>query len=270
MKKSQMAGVGVALAAGVAAYALMPSAPPPQVQTVQTQAPVIENDDVLVAASALEYGTTLGENSVRWQTWPKSSPIAGVIRKSAVPNAIAELKGSVVRGQFLADEPIRRERLVKGPSAGLMSTLVSPGKRAVAINIDSSGASSAGNFILPNDHVDILRTSRDEDAVKAGQGDTFVTETILRNVKVLAIGPNVQTENGKSVVAGSNATLELDPRQAEFIIQAQRSGQLSLVLRNMTDAIQDPAATDVQPDAKPDDRALTIIRFGIASSARAK
>ena len=271
MKKAQIAVLGVAIAAGAAAYALAPSpqAPPPTA-SVQVAPPVIENDDVLVAANGLDYGTTLNETSIRWQTWPKSSPIAGVIRKSAVPNAIDELKGSVVRGQFMADEPIRRERLVKGPTAGLMSTLVSPGHRAVAINIDSSGASSAGGFVLPNDRVDILRTSRDEDAVKAGQGDVFITETIMRNVKVLAIGPNVQTENGKSVIVGSNATLELDPRQAEYVIQAQRTGQLSLTLRSLTDAVQDTNVTDTQLDVKPDDRSLTIIRYGVSSSARAK
>jgi pilus assembly protein CpaB len=270
MKKAQIAVLGVALAAGFAAYSLMPSQQAPQVEAVRAPPPVIDNDDVLVAASPLDYGMTLNETSVRWQPWPKSSPIVGVIRKSAAPNSVEELKGYVVRGQFMADEPIRRERLVKGPTAGLMSTLVAPGRRAVAINIDSSGATTAGGFVLPNDRVDILRTSRDEDAVKAGQSDSFVTETILRNVKVLAIGPNVQTENGKSVIVGSNATLELDPRQAEFIILAQRTGQLSLTLRSMIDAVQDTTVTDTQADSKPDDRSLNIVRFGVSSSARAK
>ncbi len=273
MKKAQIAVLGVAIAAGVAAYALMPGQEAPQIQVVNAPPPqIIENDDVLVAANALDYGTTLNETAVRWQSWPKSSPIAGVIRKSAVPNAVEELKGSIVRGHFMADEPIRRERLVKGPTAGLMSTLVSPGFRAVAINIDSSGASTAGGFVLPNDRVDILRTSRDEDAVKAGQGDAFITETILRNVKVLAIGPNVQTENGKSVIVGSNATLELDPRQAEYIIQAQRTGQLSLILRALTDAAPDKAAAEnvFDNNKSADDKSLTIIRYGVSSTARAK
>ena len=268
MKKAQIAVLGVALAAGAAAYALMPSQQPQQVEAVRLPPPVIENDDVLVAASALDYGMKLGDSNIRWQTWPKSSPIAGVIRKSADPGAIEELKGYVVRGQFMADEPIRRDRLVNGPTAGLMSTLVSPGKRAVAINIDSSGATTAGGFVLPNDRVDILRTSRDEDAAKSGQGDAFVTETILRNVKVLAIGPNVQTENGKSVIVGSNATLELEPRQAEYIIQAQRSGQLSMTLRALTDAVQDTAVTDTQHDPRPDDKSLTIVRFGVTTTSK--
>jgi pilus assembly protein CpaB len=140
----------------------------------------------------------------------------------------------------------------------------------VAINIDASGATSAGGFVLPNDHVDILRTYRDEDAAKAGQPDAFVTETILKNVKVLAIGPNVQTENGKTVIIGSNATLELDPKQAETITLAQRTGQLSLTLRSLLDAIAEAKPEDMQPDAKPDDKSITIIRYGVSSSARPK
>jgi hypothetical protein len=35
---------------------------------------------------------------------------------------------------------------------------------------------------------------------------------------------------------GANATLELTPFQAETIVLAQRVGQLSLILRSMTDA----------------------------------
>ncbi|MCC2110209.1 MAG: Flp pilus assembly protein CpaB [Hyphomicrobiales bacterium] len=268
MKKAQIAVLGVALAAGAGAYLLMPSQQPQPVQVVKPVAPVIDNDDVLVAAVPLDYGKVLDETMMHWQAWPKSSPIQGVIRKSAEPNAIQDLKGSIVRGGFLAEEPMRKERLVKGPTAGLMATLVAQGKRAVAINIDASGATSAGGFVLPNDRVDVLRTYRDEDAAKAGQPDAFVTETLLRNVKVLAVGQNVQTENGKTVIIGSNATLELDPKQAETITLAQRTGQLSLTLRSLLDTVakvEEPA-----PDSKVDDKTITIIRYGVTTSARPK
>ncbi len=69
---------------------------------------------------------------------------------------------------------------------------------------------------------------------------------------------------------GSNATLELDPRQAETITLAQRTGQLSLPLRSLLDAIAEAKPEDMQPDAKPDDKSITIIRYGVSSSARPK
>lgn len=263
MKKAQIAVLGVAIAAGVAAYALMPGQEAPQIQVVNAPPPqIIENDDVLVAANALDYGTTLNETAVRWQSWPKSSPIAGVIRKSTVPNAVEELKGSIVRGHFMADEPIRRERLVKGPTAGLMSTLVSPGFRAVAINIDSSGASTAGGFVLPNDRVDIMKTYREEDGPK-GAGDTQSTETILRNIRVLAIGQNVQDKNGEKVVIGDTATLEVSPAQAETLALAQKTGSLSLALRSLADS--NPAQAD--ETASKDDTSITLVRYGVARQA---
>ena len=108
---------------------------------------------------------------------------------------------------MIAGEPIRREKLVKGQ--GFMSAILPAGMRAVAINIDSQGATSAGGFILPGDRVDVIRTSRDASA--GASSDNYVSETLLQNVKVLAVGPNIQEKNGQSVVVGSNATLELDP-----------------------------------------------------------
>ena len=53
---------------------------------------------------------------------------------------------------------------------------------------------------------------------------------------MLAIGQNVQERNGEKVVVGETATLELDPRQSELITLAQRTGELSLVLRSLADA----------------------------------
>lgn len=266
MNKAQIGILGVALVAGAAAYALMPSAPEP-VRQVLAPAPV-ETDDVLLANQDLPFGAVLGEKDVRWQVWPKSSPIQGVLRKSSNPKAIEDVKGAIVRGTFMAGEPIRMDRLVKGPTAGLMSTMIGPGMRAVAINIDASGDRSAGGFIVPNDRVDVLRTFRDDEASKQGQGDVMVTQTILSNVRVLAIGQNIQTTDGKPVVIGGNATLELDPKQAELIVLAQRTGQLSLVLRSMMDATKPELAETIPPQG--DDKTMTVVRFGVPSQLRAR
>ncbi len=159
-----------------------------------------------------------------------------------------------------AGDPLRRERLAKGSSGGFLSAVLTPGMRAVSINIDPQGQNTAGGFILPNDHVDIIRTYRDEDAAKAGVADAFVSETILSNIRVLAIGQNVQEKNNQSVVVGSTATLEMTQRQAEIVILAQRNGQLSLVLRSMADS-GEQASQLKQPQS------MTIVRYGIPAQA---
>ena len=268
MKIARVAVLGVALAAGgVAAYLVSGSKPAPAPQVVQAP-PSVQTEEVLIAAKDLSFGASIGDADMSWQTWPSNGAGKGIfIRKSENPNAMTDVKGSLVRGTFLAGEPLRRDRLVKGPTAGLMSTMLSSGMRAVSINIDSQGATTAGGFILPNDHVDVVRTYRDDEATKATGSDVVVTQTILSNVRVLAIGQNVQTKNNEPVVVGSNATLELDPRQAELIILAQRTGQLSLTLRAMVDA--NKPSDNLAADSS-DESALTIVRFGVPSQARVR
>jgi pilus assembly protein CpaB len=268
MKIARIAVLGVALAAGgAAAFLVSGSKPPPVPQVVQAPPPV-QTEEVLVAAKELNFGAALGDADMAWQAWPNTGAGKGVfIRKSENPNALVDVKGSLVRGTFLAGEPLRRDRLVKGPTAGLMSTMLSSGKRAVAINIDSQGGTTAGGFILPNDHVDVVRTFRDDDATTATGSDVVVTQTILSNVRVLAIGQNVQNKNGEAVVVGSNATLELDPKQAELIILAQRTGQLSLTLRAMVDANK---TGETIPSDTSDESALTIVRFGVPAQSRVR
>jgi pilus assembly protein CpaB len=266
MKIARLAVLGVALAAGgAAAYLVSGSKPAPTPQLVQAPPPMA-TEEVLVAAKELNFGAAVGDGDMAWQAWPNTGAGKGVfIRKADNPNAMVDVKGSLVRGTFLPGEPLRRDRLVKGPTAGLMSTMLTSGMRAVAINIDSQGATTAGGFILPNDRVDVVRTYRDDDATKASGSDVVVTQTILSNVRVLAIGQNVQNKNGEAVVVGSNATLELDPKQAELVILAQRTGQLSLILRAMVDANKANEST-----ADTDDSALTIVRFGVSAQSRVR
>src|SRR6202011_1247376 len=118
--------------------------------------------------------------------------------------------------------------------------------------IDAQGSSEAGGFILPNDRVDVIRIFHDEDAARKGISNSFVSQTILTNIRVFAIGQNFQEKNGERVITGANATLELTPAQAETVILAQRVGQLSLILRSMTDA-NAAAEQPPQPQQRIDD-----------------
>ena len=63
-----------------------------------------------------------------------------------------------------------------------------------------------------------------------------VSETVLMNVRALAIDQTFQTnDKGEQVVVGKTATLELEPRQAEVLAYAEQTGQLSLALRSIND-----------------------------------
>lgn len=264
MKPARLIVLGIAgLAAGAAAMLMSRSGAPPEKVVVERKASV-QTIDVLVASKELPIGTTLKQSELTWQPWPSDYVPAGVLTRSELPEGLGEFDGALVRIALLAGEPVRREKLVKANSNAFMSAILPSGMRAVAINIDTSGATSAGGFILPNDRVDILRTYRDEDNSKGG-GEAQSTETILRNIRVLAIGQNVQDKNGEKVVTGSNATLEVTPGQAELLTLGQKTGMLSLALRSLADANPESENNEMRPSK--DDTSLTLVRYGVARQA---
>ena len=264
MKVARLAVLGIALAAGGGAAYFMAGNKAPPAQIVA--APAIPTDEVLVASKDLQMGTLIAETDLIWQAWPTQSTSPGMLTKSATPNAMDDIKGSVSRTNFLQGEPIRKDKLVKGPNSGFLSAIVPSGLRAVAINIESGGTTTAGGFILPNDHVDVIRTFRDAGASKATGVDLAGAQTLLTNVRVLAIGQNIQEKNGERVVVGTSATLELNPEQVEAIILGQRTGQLHLALRAMVDSTQpvhlNPLAGSIDDS---DTNALTVVRFGVTN-----
>lgn len=258
MTPARIVVLGIALVAGGGAALLMATskAPVEVKDVVRTEkAPTVE---VLVAAVEVPLGNQLTANDIRWLAWPADSVPAGLITKKDSPEAEKEIIGQVARASLVVSEPVRRERLMKTDGSGFLSAILPSGKRAVAITTDSKGASTAGGFILPNDRVDVIRTSQ-EDSRSASSNATYSSETILSNVKVLAIGQNVQERNGEKVVIGETATLEIDPKQAELLAMAQRAGGLSLALRSLQDAKDAPE--------KQEDGSLTLVRYGIPTKS---
>jgi len=266
MNKAQMIVLGVAVAAGGGAFMMMNSSnPPPQAPVVVSPPPPLNVEQVLVAARDLTYGTEIADPDVAWVEWPKASVPAGSLTKTETPNAQEDVRSSYVRIPISGGEPVRKDRLIKGVTAGLMSTMLSPGKRAVAIDVTLNN--TAGGFILPNDRVDVLRTYRDTEATKDLGHEVYSSELVLSNVRVLAMGQTIEKKGAEPVVTGSTATLELDPRQAELVVLAQRTGQLALSLRPITDAINKDAAAETAVDTSQDDT-LTVVRHGVASNLR--
>jgi pilus assembly protein CpaB len=257
MNKAQIAVLAVALAAGGAAFLMMSgqNAPAPVAQAPSTV------DDVLVATRDLSYGAALIDNDTSWIPWPKDYVPKGVIRKSEAANVKEDIRGAYVRTPVATGEPIRRERLVKGQTAGMMSTMLPSGKRAIAIDVSVN--TTAGGFILPNDHVDVIRTFRDQDQTKERGVEVVSSEVVLSNVRVLAMGQTVETKNSEVVVTNSTATLELDPRQAELVVLAQKTGTLALALRALVDAQKDDPAADLSQDGSAGP--MTVVRHGISS-----
>lgn len=233
MAASRLIILGVAVAAaGGAGYVAknMMAAPPAEVVVAQPQAPAIELTDVLVLNGDVPMGAPVGEQ-LEWQSWPSGGVNENFITRDSDPEALEKYKASIARVAMYAGEPLRKSKLI-GEGQSFMSSILPTGYRAVATQIAAD--TSAGGFILPNDYVDVIMTRRSDTASTSGG---FVTETILKNIRVLAIDQAIQEdEEGRRVKVGETATLELTPQQAEIITVAQQMAErLTLSLRSLID-----------------------------------
>ncbi len=258
MRVTRIAVFVVAIGAGLVAALLIARLvnQEPTVQVVEAAVEEIEAEQVLVAAKSIPLGSSVNTEDLRWQKWPAGATNDSYIVKSEEPEALEELADTIARAPFLSGEPIKKSKLVRSDQ-GFMSAILPQGMRAVAVEVRA--ASTAGGFILPNDRVDVILTR--ESPSNAQTGDTFVSETILENIRVLAIDQTLdEEEDEKVVVAQETATLELTPIQSEVVIQAQQLGSISLVLRSIKDSHPDAVAQD---DRRR--RSVNFLKYGVQS-----
>jgi pilus assembly protein CpaB len=120
------------------------------------------------------------------------------------------------------NEPILKDKIsVEGQGASI-SALLPDGMRAATVRIND--VSGVAGFVQPNDHVDVLITR------SMGDNNTDITDVLLQNVRVIAMGENAKDANGKPIQART-ATLEVNPIDAQKLALGEAAGSLSLVLR---------------------------------------
>ena len=257
MKRTRLIIIGVALAAGLTAAYLSNGAHDPAPVPVAVAEPIkIAAEDVLVAARDLPLGARISPSDVKWLAWPTDGLGSGMIMRKNMPDFTAMSAGAVVRDSFVANEPIRKEKLIKADS-GFLAAILPSGKRAFAIGIDPQGTTSAGTLILPNDRVDVVQIYKDLRASKSSGTDVYTSQTLLENIRVLAIGPNIEEKNGARVAIGQTATLELDPGQVTTVALGARTGTLTLSLRSVSDS---RGGSSSETEVKPYTRTVTIVR----------
>jgi len=265
MRSARIIVLALAIGSGGLAAMLMsgrssPPPPPPSQPAAQ-----LDTVDVLVVRKDIGIGQAIAAADMAWQQWPAASATGALVRKNEHPDAIAEFTGAIARLPIAAGEPVRDNRLVKAKGSGYMAAILPPGMRAISTDI--SPETGAGGFILPNDRVDVILSRRDREAEKATGVESHVSETILTDVRVLAIDQTVEEKNGQRVVVGKTATLELTQRQAELLAVSRQLGTLTLALRSLADA---NAPRNVPDDNTGGTSRMNMVRFGVSSSATAR
>jgi pilus assembly protein CpaB len=233
-------------------HALAGKAEAPLAAAAPAAAPAKPMTQVLVAKHDLAVGARLAEADIDWQAWPSDSVNAAFITNGATPpkaeGAMAQakaavtgqiiggdpakaLEGAIVRDPILAGEPITTRKIVRGGDGGYLSVVLTPGKRAVAVPV--SADTTAGGFILPGDRVDVLATR--DGPMPSGGGRVIVGETVLRNVRVLALDQKTAADKDAKTLIAATATLEVGGAEAEALAAAKAGGPVTLALRAYTD-----------------------------------
>jgi pilus assembly protein CpaB len=250
-------------AGGVAAYLASGNDNKPAQVAAPVAAP-LPTTEILVARSDIGLGQTVKAEDLQWQTWPASAASGAFIRRDGRPDATTQLAGSIARFPMMQGEPVREQKLVRAEGSGFMAAILPSGMRAVSSEI--SAETGAGGFILPNDRVDILLTRRNKN--DGGGHEAVSSETILSNIRVLAIDQAPKEKEGQNTVLGKTVTLELKPEQAETLAQARQSGSLSLALRSIVDInVSDKSADDLPAKRGA---SVNVVRYGVSSTSSQK
>jgi pilus assembly protein CpaB len=262
MKPARIIVLVIALVAGgIAAILASRQGPAP--------APVVaqfETTEVLIAKSDIGLGSTITAQELGWQVWPATAVGSKFIRKSSRPDAIKELTGWMARSGLTAGEPIVESKLINAQGSGYMAAVLPSGMRAISLEIvPETGASG---FILPRDRVDVILTRKDKAAEKAAGVEVTTSETILTNVRVLAIGSYLEEKNEKSGgqrgVEGRQATLELTQRQAETLALGRQLGPITLALRSLADFEAGDEPIQKRPEVS-ENRSINVVRYGVTT-----
>ena len=217
MAKNMFAGAGAEQAQAAAATPAVPLGP-----------------KVLVARKELPVGTMIDAESLTFQPWPKEMMQSAYYTEGQPDSDMSKLLGTVVRYPITAGQPMTRGALVGPKDRGFLAAALGPGMRAITVPVNAT--TGVAGFVFPGDRVDVMLT---QEVAGGGDGPALkVTETVIRNVRVLATDQRTDSkgEDGQTLVRTfSNVTMEATPRIAEKIAVAQSLGQLSLVLRSIAD-----------------------------------
>jgi pilus assembly protein CpaB len=257
MKRARVVVLAIAFTAALGAAWVANKFVSREVKTVEK---TVGATDVLVAATNIGLGDAVSADNLKWQQWPAEGITPGLITRDAQPDAPNEFSGAVARAPFIAGEPIKDQKLIKISQGGVMAAILPAGMRAISTPIREETA--VGGFILPNDRVDVILSHK----MKVGSKEEPVSEAVLRNVRVLAIGQVIENKDGEKVATGKTATIELTPQQAEVLALAQSMGEISLSLRSLSDARSGRA----EPTAKLGDSnssSVKFLKYGVPSRA---
>ncbi len=246
--------VVVALLAGGGAFLLVAMGGeeknPEVVTQIVPQQDRTETVRVLVADADFQKGQKLDPVATKWVKFPKDNLPEYFITEDN-GEFFDGLGSALARTNIYLGEPITAAKIVQPGDRSMMSALLTPGMRAVTLNIDP--VTSAGGFILPGDRVDVYFS---EEVPRSEIGEIY-SELLYSNLRVLAIDQTIQ-DTAEGTVVGRTATVEIAPYQVEdFLSVREAADNVSLVLRS---AFVPEGGEEIQQELRP--TKVHVIRYG--------
>lgn len=185
---------------------------------------------VVVASLEIPFGQMVEAQHVTLVRLPK-----GTVPEDSF-DAIEKVVGKIATFDMLRGDILRAARLAEHLGGSTLASLIEKDKRAITVRVDD--VVGVGGFLLPGNRVDVLATKR------SGGGSEAKAETILEDLRVLAVDQTASTDKTQPVVVRA-VTLEMTPAEAETLVKAQTEGSLQLALRNPLDNQKKPESSTV-------------------------
>ena len=180
---------------------------------------------IVVAAVDLPLAAKIGPQDIKLVDWPKDHLPPGAL------GDLKELEGRILISRVLAEQPILPPMIAAKNAGNGLAALIPPNMRAIAVRVDD--VVGVAGFIHPDDRVDVLVTLRPN-----RPGAETTTKVFMQNVKVLAVGQEVESSDKTRLHAtpATVATLLVSPTDSERLALAAAEGRLILTLRSWTDS----------------------------------
>jgi pilus assembly protein CpaB len=183
---------------------------------------------VVAAALEIPYGTKVESRHLKFVEIPEGVAPSGFF------TAMEDIEGRVSRVEIARGEILIAERFAQHEAGSTLAALVSSNMRALTVRVND--VIGVAGFLLPGNRVDVLSSRKTVD--RRAQ-----TDTILRNIRVLAVDQTASTEKNEPVIVRA-VTLEMTPEQAEILVNARTEGEIQLTLRN-------PLELEPEPEPEP-------------------
>ena len=207
---------------------------------------------VVAASMAIPFGTKIEERHLKIIEMPKDYAPPGSY------TIVEDVVDKVTTLPIVAGEILMKARFVDQGEGSTLAALVDKNMRAVTVRVDD--VIGVGGFLLPGNRVDVVAARRD--------GRRAITDTILRNIEVLAVDQTASSNDNEPVIVRA-VTLQVTPEQAEILVKGREEGSIQLTLRNPLDEEEIIEEEVVAPKPKvavrrapprPKSSSVTIIR----------